>query len=106
MRAIAKKDGVSIPSWSAHDLRRTFKSHLYQAAANSRHPLVTEANVDRAQNHRTGSDMGRRYDKNQYVNEKAAVYRFWQEHLNGLRAKAAADELNAPANPGVTLLAA
>jgi len=106
MAAIAKKDGVAIATWSAHDLRRTFKSHLYEAAANSRHPLVTEANIDRAQNHRTGSDMGRRYDKNQYVNEKAAVYRYWQDHLIALRAKAALDEENARSGPaGISLVA-
>jgi integrase len=106
MEAIGREDGTTIPSWSAHDLRRTFKSHLYEAAANSRHPLVTEANIDRAQNHRTGSDMGRRYDKNQYVNEKAAVYRYWQDHLIRLRAKALDAERKVARHQGHASLAA
>jgi integrase len=89
MSEIAAKDGVVVESWSAHTLRHTFKTHLYEAAARSLHPLVTEANVDRAQNHTTGSVMGRRYDKNQYLAEKGAVYRFWQNRLLILRERAA-----------------
>ena len=99
MAEIAKADGIVIRSWSPHDLRRTVKTHLYKAAANSQHPLVIHSNIDRAQNHKTGSKMGGRYDKNEYVNEKAAIYRYWQDHLLKLRERAATDERRAIALP-------
>jgi integrase len=80
--------GGDMPRWSAHDLRRTFNTHMKKAARMRIDPLLSKEAVERAINHVSGG-MSDWYDADDYYHEKEAVYRLWSNKLEALREKAA-----------------
>lgn len=75
-RAVARiQDRIGIPKWTAHDLRRTFATHLGETL--SVDPVV----IEKCLGHKMPRIMAT-YNKNEMLLERKEALNRWSQHLN------------------------
>lgn len=87
---IAKADGYVLERWSAHDLRRSFRTGLRAIGHRQRlnHVLTSDV-LEALLNHISGASkagVAGVYDRYEYADEKREALEIWQAHIDKLTA--------------------
>jgi integrase len=88
MAALAALDGIEIPHWTIHDLRRTVSTGLNSLKDENDNARVLPIVVEKVLNHISGTEAGVAglYNQWAYYGEKKAALRLWAGHLAAIKA--------------------
>lgn len=87
-KEIAATDGYALERWSAHDLRRSFRTGLRAIGHRQRlNHILTSDVLEALLNHVSGASkagVAGVYDRYEYAEEKREALEIWYAHLQGL----------------------